>query len=84
MVMCPIDGVQALDPLSWKSNCALGDCPICPELILDISATISLDGIVEMTQWRKGWAERPDKNGKRKEICSLFGVTMGYGSERSN
>ena len=75
LAMCDSDR-DPMHPPDWKKDCAVGDCPSCPDLSVYVDEMIDTSTTLEFTQWRKDVAARKTRKGEQKEIYGLFKVTM--------
>ena len=66
--MCKPDSMVDDEPLTWSESCALGDCPACPEAVLNVPVD-RLESNVTYSQWTHGWKKKPKKAAeKNKEV----------------
>ena len=71
LAMCSSDSTDhdATDPTTWKRECAMGKCPLCPTPDLPIS-NADADRLVTISLWGQKWC-----NVKRKKVFGLFPET---------
>ena len=74
MNLCQSPTSDPLDPSTWDEDCALGHCSSCPDLVVDIPE--NRDTMVHFLQWQKGDSSKTDRNGRSKQIISLFPVFL--------
>ena len=73
--LCPNPTTVPLDLATWHVNCALGTCPSCPRICVDLPSNPNVN--VFFLQWKKGQSSKVDINGNVKEVFSLFPVQVG-------
>ena len=79
--MCPSDFAD-IDPLSWKEECAMGECQRCQTIKVNITKKL-LDLEITFSQWETR-EQLVRKRGKmvKKNIFSLFSRTTTVGEAR--
>ena len=74
--MCQNQPFHPLVPLTWPPQCALGECPHCPDLEVSLPENQNTSVRVHFLQWQKGMSSKCDARGNAREITSLFPVTL--------
>ena len=68
--ICPSPTTVPLVPSTWPQDCALGLCPSCPKITIELPSNLNVS--VNFLQWKKGQSSKVDRNGDPKKIFPSF------------
>ena len=67
---------DALDPLTWNKQCAMGFCSSCPELLVDVRLGMDIGATFTYQEWRKGLVARTNDKGEAREVFTLHNTII--------